>query len=157
MRGADLFFRIFLPVIFVIQCGFLFFSNEKKNRHGDKFSGGTFFLKLQTSFFLLNRHHRTTANAQTPTLTQPTTQRRQHILTRPNKHITHFHDRYMPTSLQVARGLHSYAGTVVSCMIRTCSAKQGIRQRKGTLTLWQVRAVCTQRESDWTSDHCHGC
>ena len=26
-------------------------------------------------------------------------------------------------------------------------------QSTGTLTLWQVRAVCAQREPDWTSDH----
>ena len=42
---------------------------------------GTFFLELQISFFFLNRHHHTTANVSTPTLTQPTTQRRQHIPT----------------------------------------------------------------------------
>ena len=36
--------------------------------------------------------------------------------------------------------------TVVSCKIRTCSAKQGMSQSTGTLTLRQVRAVCTQRE-----------
>ena len=57
-----------------------------------------------------------------------------------------------PISFQVARGLHSF-------LIRTSSAKQGMSQSTGTLTLWQVRAVCAQRERepDWTSDHCHCC
>ena len=32
-----------------------------------------------------------------------------------------------------------------------------MNQSTGTLTLWQVRAVCAQREPDWTSDHCHRC
>ena len=89
-----------------------------KNCNGDKFSGGTFFEITDVFFFsFLNRHHHTTANAPTPTLTQPTTQRRQHILThtdtcshiltQPNttKHITHFQHRYRPTSFQVAQVL----------------------------------------------------
>ena len=93
----------------------------------------------------MNRHHHTTANASTPTLTQPTTQRRQRILTLPNitkhKHITHFQHRYRPTSFQVARGLHKM----------TCSPN------KAALALWhsgKVRAMCTER-ANWTSDHCH--
>ena len=47
-----------------------------------------FFLQLQISFFLLNRHHHTTANASTPALTQPTTQRRQRTRTHT---ITYWH------------------------------------------------------------------
>ena len=73
---------------------------------------GYFFGIVDFVFSFLNRHHHATANASTPTLTQPTTQRRQHILTH-TKHNTHFQHRYRPTSLQVARGLHSYAMTVV--------------------------------------------
>ena len=90
---------------------------------------------------------------------QPTKQRRQHFLsynnacshnqTQPNtntnttKHNTHFQHKCMPTSFQVARGLHD----------TNMFAKQGMRQCTGTLTLRQVRAV----RADWTSDHCHCC
>ena len=96
-----------------------------ENRNGDKFSGGTFFfLKLQTSFFFfLNRDRHTTANASTATNNTTKTNTYQHKLTHTNttKHNTHFQHRHRPTSFQVARGLHRYARTVVSCMMRTCS------------------------------------
>ena len=76
------------------------------------------------------------------------------MLTQPNttkhKHITQFQHRYKPISFQVARGLHKYARTVVSCMTRTCSATQGMSRSTGTLTLKQVRAMRTLREPDWT-------
>ena len=51
-----------------------------------KDSSRDFFLQLQISFWsLLNRHHHTTADASTPTLMQPTTQRRQHTHTNTTK------------------------------------------------------------------------
>ena len=53
----------------------------------------------------------------------PHTTTYQHNQTPPT-HNTHFQHRYRPTSFQVARSLHSYARTVVSCMIRTCSANK---------------------------------
>ena len=92
----------------------------------EKFSRGIFSVITDFFFFLSNRHHHTTANASTPTLSQPTTQRRQHIPTHTGtyEHILthhHFQHRCRPTSFQVARGLHSYARTVVSCMMWTCS------------------------------------
>ena len=130
----------------------------------ENFSSRDFFFEITDGRFglFLNRPHRTTANTSTPTLTQPTTQRRQHMLTRPNttkhhqhttKHNTHFQHRYMPTSFQVARGLHRNTWTVISCMRRTCSPNR----EWAAAALWhsgQVRAMCTER-ANWTSDHCH--
>ena len=46
--------------------------------------------------------------------------------TNTNKHITHFQHRYRPTSLQVARGLHSYAKTVFFLHYVNMFAKQGM-------------------------------
>ena len=110
-------------------------------------------MKLQTPFFFfffLNRHHHKTANAPTPTLTQPATQ---HIPT---------HTNTSPISSTDAGPLHSKwheactvnTKTVVTCMMRTC---QTDREWDTALALWplgQVRAVRTER-ADWTSDHCH--
>ena len=128
---------------------------------------GHFFLKLQTSFFLfLNRHHHTTANASTPTLTQPAKQHippltatYYHLLPHTNttkhhqhttKHNTHFQHRYWPTSFHVGRGLHKN-----SCFLHNAnmSDRQGTSHGPRTLTLRQVRAVFTKR-ADWKSDHC---
>ena len=72
-----------------------------------------------------------------------------HAHTTKNKQTQTFRHRYRPTSFQVARGLHSYTRTVVSCMMRMCS-----HHKEGSTThaLWhslQVRAVCTER-ADWT-------
>ena len=106
MRGAEkIVFRINLNgndcnSIRVFQ-NFRFFF---KKSNGDKFSRRIFFVPPHNS-------QRTDANTDA---TNNTTH------TNTNKHITHFQHRYRPTSFQVARGLHSYARTVVSCMIRTC-------------------------------------
>ena len=91
---------------------FLNFFELEKNRNGDKFFRGTFFLLLQISFwsFFETTIHQPTHRR------QPTTHRRHHILshtntcshnqTQPNtnkhKHTTHFQHRYRPTSFQVA-------------------------------------------------------
>ena len=127
---------------------------------GIKFSRGTFFLELQISFlFFFNHHHHTTANASTPTLTQPTYQ---HIPTHTN---TYYHNQTPPNTTPISSTdtgpLHSKwheactgnTRTVISCMMRTC---QTDKEWATALALWtsgQVRAVRTQR-ADWTSDHC---
>ena len=73
----------------------------------------------------------------------------QHLTTRINTTQT-----CRPISFQVARRLHSYARTGVSCMMRTCSVN---KERAKVHAPWHSgpdRAVCTER-ANWTSDHCH--
>ena len=78
----------------------------------------------------------------TVTTTQQPTHR--HIPT----HNTHFEHRYRPTSLQVARGLHSYTRTVVSCMMWTCSPNREWTEAHA-LRHSQVRGrVYTERRLD---------
>ena len=105
-------------------------------------AGLFFFLKLQISFWsFLNHHHQTTANASTATNnTTKTTHTNTNTNTNTDKNTDTDTDTDTDTSFQVARGLHRF-------LIRTSSTKQGMSQSTGTLTLWQVRAVCTQRES----------
>ena len=95
------------------------------------------------TYYHIKPHAHTTKHKQTQTETQ-TKNKNRHTDTSPIANTGR------PTSFQVARGLHSF-------WIRTSSVKQGVSQSTGTLTLWQVRAVCAQREPDWTSDHCHCC
>ena len=97
----------------------------------------------------LNRHHHTTANASTPTLTQPPTQRRQHILTR--THTTKHKKSPFPAQMQAhvtPSGTRLAQLCQDSCFLHDANmfAKQGMSQSTGTLTLRQVRALCTQRE-----------
>ena len=63
------------------------------------------------------------ANTDSTNNTMKTTLTTQTNITKHNQTQTHhpFQHRYMATPFQVARGLHSHAGTVVSCMLRTCS------------------------------------
>ena len=113
-----------------------------KNRNGDKFSRGTFFLKLQISFgSFLNRHHHTTANASTATnnTTKTThTNTNKHNQTQTNTDTSHISSTKRPTSFQVARGLHSFYFD---------TNKFGRTGKEPKYRHWQVRAVCAQRES----------
>ena len=128
-------------VLTVTQCGFfklILICNGKNSL------AGYFSVITDVVFFLLSRHHHTTANASPPTLTRPTTQRRRHILTHTNTYlqITHFQHRCRPTSFQVARGLHSYARTVLSCTMRT---RSGPRPTNSDTQVSQSR-VYTEKE-----------
>ena len=81
MRGANFyFFELIKTVNFVIQCGFKIFELIKTVMWVNSLAGH-FFEITDVVFFFWNRHHHTTANAPTPTLTQPTTQ---HIPTHTN-------------------------------------------------------------------------
>ena len=108
MRGADLIFRII----------YIRFLNQYKPQC-KKFLRGTFF------YHKSQRIDANTDATNNTTKTSLTTQciTYQHIPIHTNahkhRHITHFQHRYRPTSFQVARGLHSYARAVASCMIRT--------------------------------------
>ena len=154
MRGAELFSNYVKSVMTVIFAFFEFFELIKTVM--EKLSRGILFWYYRFRFCsFLNRHHHTTANASTATNNKTKTTHTitySHMLT--HAHTTKHNKTQTNTNkhkhFQVARGLHSK-------MIRTCSAKQGMSQSTGTLTLRQVRAVCTQREPDWTSDHCHCC
>ena len=76
-------------------------------------------MKLQTSFFLSFFEQSPPYNSQRTDANTDATNNTTHTNT--YSHITHFQHRYRPTSLQVARGLHSHTRTVVSCVMRTCS------------------------------------
>ena len=135
----------------------------------EKFSRGTFFFGEITDVVrrqhILTHAHTTkhkqtqpntnnqttkqTNNQTTKQQTQPNTNK--HRQTQTNTDTSPISCTGRPTSFQVARGLHSFdTNKFVS--------KQGMSQSTGTLTLWQVReSECTEREPDWTSDHCHCC
>ena len=108
------------------------------------------------SFFLLNRHHRTTANASTATNnTTKTTHTityyhiQTHVHTTKHNQITNatpISSTDTGTSFQMVRGLQSHTSTVVSCMMRTCQTNKGMGHDPRTPTLRQVREVCSQRE-----------
>ena len=111
---------------------------------------GHFFEITDFFFHFLNRHHHTTANVPTPTLTQPTTQ---HIPTHTNTSPISstdtgpFHSKWReacivkPGQLFLARCEHV-------CFLHDANmfARQGMSQGTRTPTLSQVRAVCTRRE-----------
>ena len=116
-------------------------------------------MKLQTSFFFhfLNRHHTTTANAPTITLSQPTTQRRQHNQTQTQHKHHQTQHKHHQTQHQVPAQMQAHfiqSGTRLaqlnqdSCFLHFANmfGQQGMDGSPRTLTLWQVRAVCTQRE-----------
>ena len=104
--------------------------------------------------FFLNRHHHTTADASTPTLTQPTTQRRQHILTHTNTYLhilyTYFAHHPFPAQIQVhviPSGTRFAQLCHDSCFLHDANMfGQGMGHGPRTLTLRQVRAVFTERE-----------
>ena len=102
MRGADLIvFELSTTVMTVIQCFFEIFFELIKTVMVINSLAGHFF-EITDVFFFFNRHHRTTANAQTQTLTEPTK-------TTKTSHTTYypFPAQIRPTSFHVARGLHS--------------------------------------------------
>ena len=143
-----LFFELIKTVMTVIQCGFIFFESIKTVMEINSLTG-PFFLNYRRRF--VNRHHHTTANASTAT---NNTTKTTHSNT--TKHNTHFQHRCMPTSFQVARGLHRKHQD--SCFLHAANmfGQQGMDRSPRTQTFRQVRALCTKR-ADWRSDHCHCC
>ena len=126
----------------------------------EKFPCGIFSCNLRFRFFFCepsspqhnedNTYYHILTHAHTTKHNHTQTNTNKHNQTQTNTNTSPISSTGRPTSFQVARGLHR-------CMIRTSSAIQGMSQSTGTLTLWQVRAVCAQIEPDWTSDHCHCC
>ena len=130
-----------VSVMTVIHCGFLIFELITTVMEINSLAGYFFGI---TDFVLvfLNRDHHTTANTSTTTKKRNEDNTYCHMITHAHtntsqthhkhitknhkhtKHNTHFQHRCRPTSFQVARGLHSYTRTVVSCMMRACSADQ---------------------------------
>ena len=120
-----------------------------------------FFSNYRRRFFFsfFNRHHHTyniqriDANTDATNNTTKTTPF-QHRLPHANttKHNTHFQHRYRPASFRVARALHSLYQDSCSLHDVNMFGQQGMDRSALTLTLWQVRAVCTQREP---TDHSH--
>ena len=123
------------------------FSNSF-NSNEDTFSCGTFF-EITLVIFLLNRHHRTTANASTAT---NSTTKTAHTVTYWHMFVHHpfpsqIQAHFIPSGTRLAQD---------SCFLHDANiiARQGMGQNTRTPTLSQVRAVSTRR-ADWTSDHCH--
>ena len=151
-----LFFDLVKTLKFVILCVFFFFANFLKTVLGINSLAGLFEI-TDLVFSSFNRHHHTTANASTPTLTQPTEQRRHHIPphtttyyhilphTNTTKHNTHFQHRYRPT-FQVARGLHRKQKDSSFLHDANMSDRQGMGHGPCTLVLGASQS-CAYTES----------
>ena len=118
-----LFFELIKSVIFVIQCGSNFFELIKTVMGINSLAGLFFFFEITDVVFFFFFEPSSPHNSQRIAGNQQHNEDNtyQHKLTHTNttKHNTHFQHRHRPTSFQVARGLHSYARTVVSCMSQT--------------------------------------
>ena len=132
---------------------------------------GTFFCNYRFRFPFLNRHpphnsQRIDANTDATNNTTKTTLTTQcityqHIPTHTNTYQRAQTQTHHPSPAQIQAHFIP-GGTRLaqlcqdSCFLHDLNiiAKQGMDRSPRTLTLRQVRAVCTER-ADWTSAHCH--